>query len=140
MTKELIGCCGLDCEKCDARLATLNNDDELRRKTAELWSKLNSADITPEMINCTGCRPDGVKTPFLRLHLPYPQVRKRQGTCHLRRLQGCVRVRNSRHDKGKQPRCNEESDRAIKWAVKLIEQDMPPHEKFLSSKRQKHRT
>ena len=64
MTNELIGCCGLDCEKCDARLATLNNDDELRRKTAELWSKLNSADITPEMINCTGCRLDGVKTPF----------------------------------------------------------------------------
>lgn len=64
MTNELIGCCELDCEKCDARLATLNNDDELRRKTAELWSKLNGADITPEMINCTGCRPDGVKTPF----------------------------------------------------------------------------
>lgn len=26
MTNELIGCCGLDCEKCDARLATLNNE------------------------------------------------------------------------------------------------------------------
>ena len=64
MTNELIGCCGLNCEKCDARLATLNNDDELRRKTAELWSKLNSAEITPEMINCTGCRVAGAKTPF----------------------------------------------------------------------------
>lgn len=70
MTNELIGCCGLDCEKCDARLATLNNDDELRCKTAELWSKLNSADITPEMINCTGCRPDGVKTPFCSFICP----------------------------------------------------------------------
>lgn len=30
MTNELIGCCGLDCEVCDARLATLNNDDEPR--------------------------------------------------------------------------------------------------------------
>ena len=24
---ELIGCCGLDCEKCDARIATLKNDN-----------------------------------------------------------------------------------------------------------------
>ncbi len=64
MVKELLGCCGLDCEKCDARLATINNDDGLRRKTAELWSKLNNVEITPEMINCTGCRLDGVKTPF----------------------------------------------------------------------------
>ena len=61
---KFIACCGLDCEKCDARLATVNDDDALRRKTAELWSKLNNAEITPEMINCTGCRTDGVKTPF----------------------------------------------------------------------------
>ena len=61
---KFIACCGLDCEKCDARLATVNDDDALRRKTAELWSKLNNAEITPEMINCIGCRTDGVKTPF----------------------------------------------------------------------------
>lgn len=29
---ELIGCCGLDCEKCDARIATLTNDNTLREK------------------------------------------------------------------------------------------------------------
>ena len=40
---KFIACCGLDCEKCDARLATVNDDDALRRKTAELWSKLNNA-------------------------------------------------------------------------------------------------
>ena len=27
---DLIGCCGLDCEKCDARIATLTNDNALR--------------------------------------------------------------------------------------------------------------
>ncbi len=64
MTKKLIACCGLDCEKCDAYLATLHNDDTLRKKTAELWSKLNKVSITPEMINCMGCRADGVKTYF----------------------------------------------------------------------------
>lgn len=61
---ELIAYCGLDCEKCDARIATLNHDYDLREKTAELWSKLNGAEITAEMINCVGCRADGAKTPF----------------------------------------------------------------------------
>lgn len=62
--KELIACCGLDCEKCDARVATVNNDDVLREKTANLWSEMNNVPITKEMINCMGCRADGVKTPF----------------------------------------------------------------------------
>lgn len=63
-TNQLIGCCGLDCEKCDARIATLTNDNALRKKTAALWTKLNGVTILPEMINCTGCRTEGVKTPF----------------------------------------------------------------------------
>lgn len=62
--KDLIACCGLDCEKCDARLATMTNDDALREKTAQLWSELNHVPISKEMINCMGCRMEGVKTPF----------------------------------------------------------------------------
>ena len=61
---KMIGCCGLDCQKCDAYKATLNNDDKLREKTAKLWSKLNNTTITPQMINCTGCRTKGAKTLF----------------------------------------------------------------------------
>ena len=61
---KLTACCGLDCEKCDARTATLTNDDGLRERTAALWTKLNGVTITPEMINCTGCRTEGAKTPF----------------------------------------------------------------------------
>lgn len=61
---QLIGCCGLDCETCDARIATITNDNALREKTATLWTKLNGVTITPEMINCTGCRIEGAKTPF----------------------------------------------------------------------------
>ena len=61
---QLIACCGLDCESCDARIATLTNNNALREKTAALWTKLNGVTITPEMINCTGCRVDGAKTPF----------------------------------------------------------------------------
>ena len=62
--KNLIAFCGIDCEQCDARKATLNNDNALREEVAKLWTKLNGVDITPEMINCEGCRADGVKTPF----------------------------------------------------------------------------
>lgn len=58
----MIGYCGLDCEKCDAYIATKNNDDSLREKTAKLWSELNHATILPEHINCTGCRGEGIKT------------------------------------------------------------------------------
>lgn len=62
--KTLIAVCGLDCETCDARIATLTGDDVLREKTAKAWSELNGVPITAEMINCMGCRMDGVKTPF----------------------------------------------------------------------------
>lgn len=62
--KRLIACCGLDCESCDARIATITNDDKLREKTARKWSILNNTEITAEDINCMGCRVDGVKTVF----------------------------------------------------------------------------
>ena len=60
--KDMIGCCGLDCEKCDAYLATIHNDQALREKTAKFWSELNHMEILPEYINCEGCRVKGVKT------------------------------------------------------------------------------
>ena len=52
--KNMIAYCGLDCEKCDAYLATINNDQALREKTAKLWAELNNAPILPEHINCEG--------------------------------------------------------------------------------------
>jgi len=59
-----IAICGLDCEHCEARKATVNNDDELRKKVAKQWSEWNKVEITPDMINCVGCRIDGVKCQF----------------------------------------------------------------------------
>ena len=41
--KDMIGYCGLDCEKCDAYIATVNDDQALREK---------------------GCRMNGAKTVF----------------------------------------------------------------------------
>ena len=60
--KRLIACCGLDCEYCDARRATVDNDDALRERTARKWSEMNDApQITAATIHCTGCRTEGVK-------------------------------------------------------------------------------
>ena len=59
--EKVIACCGLNCATCDARKATIANDDELRTQTAATWKVQFGADITPEMINCTGCREEGVK-------------------------------------------------------------------------------
>ena len=74
--KQLIACCGLDCESCDARIATVRDDNELREKTAQLWSKLNNIpEITADTINCMGCCVDGVKT---QRYVCNPQMRKRK--------------------------------------------------------------
>ncbi|HEY3388777.1 MAG TPA: DUF3795 domain-containing protein [Prolixibacteraceae bacterium] len=59
--EKIIACCGLDCATCDARIATLANDDVLRAQTAEKWKVQFGADVTTEMINCTGCREAGAK-------------------------------------------------------------------------------
>ena len=59
-----IAYCGLDCEQCDAYIATLHDDQALREKTAKLWAELNHVPILPEHINCQGCRADGAKTVF----------------------------------------------------------------------------
>jgi hypothetical protein len=80
---QYIACCGLDCETCEARLATVNNDDALRAKVAKLWSDLNGVEITPEMINCVGCRINGVKTPYCESLCPIRQCALGRGveTC-----------------------------------------------------------
>ena len=60
----MIAACGLDCEACQARIATVNHDTALREKVAAEWSVLNGAEITPDMINCCGCRTGGAKSVF----------------------------------------------------------------------------
>ena len=64
MMNNMIAYCGLNCEKCDAYLATINDDQLLREKTAKKWAQLNNAPILPEHINCEGCRVNGVKTVY----------------------------------------------------------------------------
>ncbi|MBA3010349.1 MAG: DUF3795 domain-containing protein [Proteobacteria bacterium] len=57
----MIAYCGLDCLKCDAYLATRENNRTKRQETAEKWSQMYKHDIKPEQINCTGCKSSGAK-------------------------------------------------------------------------------
>ena len=83
MMNRLIAYCGLDCEACEARLATLNGDEALRAKVAREWSALNGVEITPDMIHCDGCRMDGAKTPYCESICPIRQCALARGleTC-----------------------------------------------------------
>lgn len=53
--EQMIAFCGLTCSGCGAYLATKNNDNAQRIKTAEEWSKQFGHNFKPEEINCTGC-------------------------------------------------------------------------------------
>jgi len=63
--KTKISMCGLDCSFCAAFIATQNNDDKLREKTAKEWTeryrktKRNRPPVKSEDINCMGCLSDG---------------------------------------------------------------------------------
>lgn len=92
---QLIAVCGLDCEKCEARIATQNNDDVLRTKVAKEWTELNGVEITPAMINCDGCRMNGVKTPFCDALCPIRQCALERNcvTCgHCAEMETCEKV------------------------------------------------
>ena len=92
---EMTAYCGLDCENCDAYIATKNNDDALREMVARLWSELNGVEITPEMINCDGCRMDGRKTPYCESLCPIRQCAKGRGyaTCgSCAETEGCKKL------------------------------------------------
>ncbi|MEJ5284807.1 MAG: DUF3795 domain-containing protein [Brevinematia bacterium] len=55
----MIAFCGLDCSKCPAYIATIKNDDNERKKVAKEWSQMFHADITPDSVNCYGCKTEG---------------------------------------------------------------------------------
>lgn len=77
----VISCCGLDCDTCEAYLATKNNDDSLRQRTAEKWTKLYNHPLKPEDINCTDCQNEGVKV----------------GHCMVCKIRKCCIERNLEH-------------------------------------------
>lgn len=51
----IIAFCGINCSECPAFIATQKNDDNERKKVAELWNKEFKANLEPKDINCLGC-------------------------------------------------------------------------------------
>ena len=72
---KIVGYCGIDCSKCNAYIATITNDNELKEKTARLWSKLNNAKILPENINCNGASLKALKQHFAQIYVLLENVR-----------------------------------------------------------------
>jgi hypothetical protein len=79
---KVLACCGLDCGGCGAYLATKNNDDAKRVKTAEEWSKQYGHAFKPEDINCGGCTSKG------KIHFQYCNV------CEIRKCGQEKKVKN----------------------------------------------
>ena len=57
--EKMIAFCGLICTECPAFLATKDDDNDARRKTAEMWSSQYGLELKPEDINCDGCLSSG---------------------------------------------------------------------------------
>jgi len=57
--ERMVAFCGIVCTECPGFLATINDDDDERKRVAELWSREFNADIKPEDINCDGCLSEG---------------------------------------------------------------------------------
>lgn len=71
--EKMVAYCGIVCSECPAYIAHKENNDELRKKTAEEWSKAFQSEVKPEDVNCVGClATDGVQIPYC-------------ATCELRR-------------------------------------------------------
>ncbi|MGY5854321.1 MAG: DUF3795 domain-containing protein [Candidatus Thorarchaeota archaeon] len=47
--------CGLICTDCEAYIAKRTNDDNLRKKTAKLWTGPTWS-VKPGEVNCDGCK------------------------------------------------------------------------------------
>jgi hypothetical protein len=57
----MIAYCGLNCRKCNAFVATRENDDQKREETARNWGQLFQVEIKPGQINCQGCKAEGLR-------------------------------------------------------------------------------
>lgn len=57
------GCCGMDCDACDARRATVSNDlKTLAIIAAKQESEGFGSFIMPSRVRCTGCLKEGAKS------------------------------------------------------------------------------
>lgn len=85
---KIIACCGLVCSSCPVFIATQNDDDNAREKTAVFFSKKYGFDFKPEDINCDGCLSEGGR---LIAHCSICEIRK---CCREKGIENCVICKN----------------------------------------------
>lgn len=56
----MLGCCGHDCSRCVTYLATIKNDNALRKQSQQFYKTMFGNDILICEVNCLGCRSDKV--------------------------------------------------------------------------------
>ena len=98
--KELIAYCGLDCEKCDARLATICDDAALRGEDGEALVGAQRGGYHAGEHKLHGLPGKRREDPLLRRPVPHPAVRAGENRGDLRRLPGGGRLRKTRDDHG----------------------------------------
>lgn len=59
--------CGINCEECEAFVATKKNDNRLKEKVADHWSRIYGTTIRDEDIHCQGCKSIGKKGKYCEM-------------------------------------------------------------------------
>ena len=65
----MIAYCGIDCSKCDAYIATITNDSELKTKTAKDWSKLTTQQFFLSTLIVTDAEKTVQKRYFVQIYV-----------------------------------------------------------------------
>ena len=81
---KMIAYCGLVCSNCPTFLATQNDDDVARKKTAAMYSEKFGFDLKPEEINCDGCKSEEGKL------IGYCQACEIRQCCREKGLENCA--------------------------------------------------
>ena len=76
--------CGLRCQECPVRLASLADDDQLREVVARRWSRLLGAPLVTAEIDCDGCLAQGQR------RFKHCEVCAIRGCCQARGLETCA--------------------------------------------------
>ena len=81
--QDMIGCCGLNCTKCGAYVATQTDDDAKREQVAREWTRNHGGHFTADQINCDGCQATGRAPDWTAKMCPIRKccVGKALGTC-----------------------------------------------------------
>ena len=58
--RKIFGCCGHDCSRCITYLATIKNDDTLRKQSQQFYKTMFGLDIPLDEVNCLGCQSNNV--------------------------------------------------------------------------------